>query len=74
MNVIGKAVKVLDACDVTKVGIEGKVVYETAKMLVISSNSRKKMVEKMGTKLLVEGKLVEGASLLGRLDRRIEKN
>lgn len=74
MNIIGKTVKVLDASDLTKVGVEGKVIYETAKMLVISSNSRKKMVEKIGTKILVEGNVVDCNSLLGRLDRRIEKN
>lgn len=75
MNIIGKKVKVLDSTDKTKKGIEGTVLLDTENMFVLFSSSKKKMVEKKGTILILEnGTKIDCNRLVGSLERRLKSN
>ena len=72
MNVIGERVSVLTSSDPTKVGRTGRVLLESARMLVIDSAGREVRVEKAGSAFLVldSGRVVTGSEIVGRLEDR----
>jgi RNase P/RNase MRP subunit p29 len=74
MNIVGKNARIISANDKTKNGLEGKIVYETANTIIFETQRERKMVEKRGTRLLINGEMVDGESILGRIERRIVKN
>jgi len=43
MNIIGKKIKIIDSSDTTKIGLEGEVILETARMLLIKSSKGKSL-------------------------------
>jgi RNase P/RNase MRP subunit p29 len=73
MNIIGKKIKIIDSSDTTKIGLEGEVILETARMLLIKSSKGKKFVEKKKTLLVVQGQVISGDKLEGRLEGRMWK-
>lgn len=72
MNVIGARLKVLTSSDRSKVGRSGRVLLETANMLVIDSEGRTIRVEKSGAafQLIDTGVVLTGSDLAGRLEDR----
>jgi RNase P/RNase MRP subunit p29 len=73
MNIIGKKIKIIDSSDTTKIGLEGEVILETARMLLIKSSKGKKFVEKRKTLLVVQDQVISGDKLEGRLEGRMWK-
>ena len=72
MNVIGERLTVLTSSDPTKVGMNGQVVLETAKTLLLDTGSKVVRVEKSGSAFLLNRskKVVTGSDIEGRLQDR----
>ena len=72
MNVIGERLSVVKSTDPSKVGIEGTVLLDTAKTLVIGSGGRTLRVEKAGSVFQVcsSGRVVLDSDISGRLEDR----
>lgn len=72
MNVIGEMLTVLTSVDPTKVGINGLVVLETAKTLILDTGTRVVRVEKSRSAFLLSRskKVVTGSDIEGRLQDR----
>ena len=72
MNVIGEMLTVLTSVDPTKVGINGLVVLETAKSLMLDTGTRVVRVEKSRSAFLLSRskKVVTGSDIEGRLQDR----
>ena len=72
MNVIGKSLVIVRSSDPTKQGVQGTVVLETAKTLLLRSGSKTLRVEKRDSvfQLQGSGETVEGSRILGRLQDR----
>lgn len=72
MNVIGERLSVVESTDPSKVGIEGVVLLDTAKTLVLESEGRTLRVEKAGCTFLMAGwsRVVPGSNILGRFEDR----
>jgi|YNPNPStandDraft_1061719.scaffolds.fasta_scaffold260708_2 ribonuclease P protein subunit POP4 len=77
-ELIGLKVRVLDACNKSLIGIEGKVIDETKNMLIIEVNMHlTKRVQKKGTRFMFElpdgtKVAVDGNKLSGRPYERIK--
>jgi len=73
VNVIGEMVTVLTSRDPTKTGRTGRVLLDTANMLVLDSQGRSIRVEKAGAAFMILGsrKVVTGTDIAGRLQDRI---
>ena len=72
MNVIGEMLTVLTSVDPTKVGINGLVVLETAKTLILDTGTGVVRVEKSRSAFLLSRskKVVTGSDIEGRLQDR----
>ncbi|HEY6283353.1 MAG TPA: ribonuclease P protein subunit [Nitrososphaerales archaeon] len=72
MNVIGERLTVLTSVDPTKVGMNGLVVLETAKTLLLDTGTRVVRVEKSRAAFLLNRskKVVTGSDIEGRLQDR----
>jgi len=75
-ELIGLKCKIVGASNKSQIGIEGKIVDETMKTIIIN-NENKKTVEKKGTifRIDIAGKKIEvdGNYLLARPEDRIKK-
>ncbi|MCD6563600.1 MAG: ribonuclease P protein component 1 [Thermoproteales archaeon] len=77
-ELIGLRVEIIDSSNKSQIGISGRVIDETANMLVIESDKGRKMVSKKdvvivfylptGEKVKVEGKVI-----VGRPEERLKK-
>ena len=72
MNVIGERLTVLTSVDPTKVGMNGLVVLETAKTLLLDTGTRVVRVEKSRAAFLLNRskEVVTGSDIEGRLQDR----
>ncbi len=76
MNLVGESVAVVSATDSTTVGKSGHVVLETAKTLVLESESRAVRLAKHGTVFQVSGSgaIIAGDDIAGSLEERWRRN
>ena len=72
MSIIGESLSVVESTDTSKVGIEGVVLLDTAKTLVVRSNGRTLRVEKAGCTFILArpDRVVSGSDISGRLEDR----
>lgn len=71
---IGRRVKVVFSLNRSLEGLQGTIVDETKNMLVVErENGKVVKVPKAAVKLEIEGKVVDGATLLGRFEDRVTK-
>jgi RNase P/RNase MRP subunit p29 len=72
VNVIGERLTVLTASDPTKAGMNGQVVLETAKTLLLDTGTKVVRVEKSGLAFLLNRskKVFTGSDIEGRLQDR----
>jgi RNase P/RNase MRP subunit p29 len=72
VNVIGERLTVLTSSDPTKAGMNGQVVLETAKTLLLDIGTKVVRVEKSGSAFLLNRskKVVTGSDIEGRLQDR----
>jgi len=73
VNVIGESLRVLTSSDPTKPGRSGRVLLDTANMLVLDEGGSTFRVEKAGAAFLIagSGKVVTGSDIAGRLQDRV---
>ena len=75
-ELIGLQVEVVGATDRGMIGIRGRVVDETMKMLVIEQEGKEKMVQKKGSVFRFEtrgGVAVRGEEILFRPEERVKR-
>ena len=75
-ELIGLHVEVVGATDTGQIGIKGRVVDETMKMLVIEQDGKEKMVQKRGSTFRFEirgGISVRGEEILYRPEERVRR-
>ena len=75
-ELIGLHVEVVGATDKSQVGIKGRVVDETMKMLVIEKDGKENMVQKKGTTFRFDargGISVKGEEILFRPEERVKR-
>ena len=75
-ELIGLQVEVVGATDNSQVGIKGRVVDETMKMLIIEQDGKEKMVQKKGStfRFDIQGGLsVKGEEILFKPEERIKR-
>jgi ribonuclease P protein subunit POP4 len=67
---MGKTVEVVDARNKALLGIKGEVVDETRSLIVLDTG---KKLLKAQVKIQVDGQMVHGENLVGRLHERLKK-
>jgi ribonuclease P protein subunit POP4 len=76
-ELIGLHCSVVRARNASQIGIEGKIIDETMKMITVESGGERKMVEKAGSafRLRLDDAVVEveGDALLARPEDRVKK-
>ncbi len=75
-ELIGLHVEVVGATDAGQIGIKGRVVDETMKMLVIEMEGKEKMVQKRGSVFRFDtrgGVSVRGEEILFRPEERVKR-
>jgi RNase P/RNase MRP subunit p29 len=71
MSLIGSKVVVQSCTDPTKLGLSGRIVLETANMLLLDTGDRRVMLEKKGTVLVSGREVITGEEIRGRLEDRL---
>lgn len=71
MNLIGSNVTVQSCTDPSKRGLSGRVVLETANMLLLDTGKKSVMIEKNGTVLVKGSEVITGDEIAGRLEDRL---
>lgn len=71
MNVIGKMIEIVDSQNKSLIGKKGKIKMETKNMIQLDNGTK---LIKNQIEIKINGKIVQGKSLVGRLDSRIKKS
>ncbi len=70
-GLIGSCIEVVESKNKNLVGLKGKVIDETKNIIVVESNGTKKII-KSQVIIKIDGKLVDGKSMVGHLKDRIK--
>ena len=73
LNFIGKQVEVVQATNTSLIGLQGVVVDETRNALYIQTKDEAKCVMKRGATYTIGNTIVEGYSIMGRVEERMKK-
>ena len=71
---IGISVEVVAARNPSLVGIDGKVTDETRNTIKVLTQDGEKVLVKDQVTMKIEGKIVNGNDLMGRIEERIKKS
>lgn len=74
VRLIGRSVLVIDAESDALVGIEGQVVDETRNTLKVMARGGVKTLAKDKVIIKVDGKVVDGKDIIGRIEERIKNS
>jgi len=76
MNLVpGDWIRVLQASDPNQVGLEGTLLLETCKTILMECSGRRVKIQKSRTLVRVEasGDLIRGDEILGRIEERMAR-
>ena len=71
-EIIGKTAKVVESKNKNDVGLEGKIVDETKKTIVLETKNDKKTLFKNNITLMINNQKIKGQNLMKRSEERIK--
>ena len=71
-EIIGKTIRVVESKNKSDVGIEGKIIDETKKTVVVKTEKGKKRLFKNNITLMINNQKIKGETLLKRPEERIK--
>lgn len=71
-EIIGKTIKVVESKNLSNVGMEGKIIDETKKTIVVKTKKGEKRLLKSNIIFTINHKKIKGKNLLKRSEERIK--